>query len=193
MKSKLLWLEEQMPSEKQNVKKSLLIIGAGIYAMIAFEIADCMGCYGRIDFVDDFRKETPVGFKTVGTTSDLAKLAGEYDEVTVAIGNPEVRLALLKKMSEEYSSKIATLISPRAWVSRFAKIGPGCIVEPMAVIHPECELELGCIVSSGAVINHGSNCEMGVHVDCNATVEGYCLVPKCTKIGCGEAYREKKL
>ena len=182
-----------MPSEQQAVKRSLLIIGAGTYAVIAFEIADSMGCYGRIDFVDDMRTETPVGIKTVGTTSDLQNFAKEYDEVIVAIGNPEVRLSLLKKMSDAYSLKPATLVSPRAYVSRFAVIASGCIVEPMAVIHAECVLEPGCIVSAGAVINHACVCEMGVHVDCNATVEGYCFVPKCTKIGCGEIYREKKL
>ena len=31
----------------------------------------------------------------------------------------------------------------------------------------------------------------GVHVDCNATVEGYCLVPAGTKICSGEVYKRK--
>ena len=34
-------------------------------------------------------------------------------------------------------------------------------------------------------------CCDGVHVDCNATVAGYCLVPAGTKVCSGEVYQRK--
>ena len=34
-------------------------------------------------------------------------------------------------------------------------------------------------------------CCDGVHVDCNVTVEGYCLVPAGTKVCSGEVYQRK--
>lgn len=40
-------------------------------------------------------------------------------------------------------------------------------------------------------MNHATTCCDGVHVDCNATVEGYCLVPARTKICSGEVYKRK--
>ncbi len=40
--------------------RHLLIIGAGQYGMVAKEIAESMGCFDRIDFVDDV-SDTAVG------------------------------------------------------------------------------------------------------------------------------------
>ena len=39
------------------MNKNLLIVGAGTYAVVAFEIAADTRCFDRIDFVDDKRKK----------------------------------------------------------------------------------------------------------------------------------------
>lgn len=170
------------------MNKNLLIVGAGVYAVVASEIATDMGCFDKIDFIDDKRTETPNGIAVVGTTKDLDKLAIQYSNIIVAIGNPEVRLSILKRIREETPYRIVSLISPQAYVSPSAQIQYGCIIEPMAVVHTGCVLAEGCIVSAGAVINHVSMCGTGVHVDCNATVRGHTLVPAGIKIECGEVY-----
>lgn len=53
------------------MNKNLLIIGASTYGVVASEIAADMGCFEKIDFVDDERKTTPNGIDTVGTTRDI--------------------------------------------------------------------------------------------------------------------------
>lgn len=57
------------------MKKNLLIIGAGIYGVVAFEIATEMGCFDKIDFIDDERKTTPNGIEVIGTTKDIEELS----------------------------------------------------------------------------------------------------------------------
>lgn len=171
------------------MNKNLLIVGAGIYGVVASEIAADMGCFEKIGFVDDGRKTTPNGIEVVGTTRDIGELAVEYSNIIVAIGNPEVRLSLLSRIKEETPYRIVSLVSPKAYVSPSAQIMSGCIIEPMAVVHTSCMICPGCIISAGSVVNHASMCYDGVHVDCNATVEGYCFVPAGTKICCGETYK----
>lgn len=173
------------------MNKNLLIIGAGTYGIVASEIAADMGCFEKIDFVDDERKTTPNGIEVISTTRDIDELAVEYSNIIVAIGNPEVRLSLLNRIKEETPYRIVSLVSPKAYVSPSAQIMSGCIVEPMAVVHTSCVICPGCIISAGAVVNHATMCCDGVHVDCNATVDGYCLVPAGTKICSGEVYRKK--
>ena len=168
------------------MNKNLLIICAGTYSVVASEIAADMGCFEKIDFIDDERKTTPNSIEVVGTTKDIEELAVEYRNIVVAIGNSNVKLALLNRIKQETAYRIVSLISPKA------QIGEGCVVEPMAVVHTGCMIATGCIISAGAVINHVSMCCDGVHVDCNATVEGYCLVPAGTKICCGEVYKRKE-
>lgn len=172
------------------MNKNLLIVGAGIYAVVASEIAADMGLFDKIDFVDDMKKETPTGSKVIGTTDDLTVLATNYDSIVVAIGNPKVRLAMLERIKAETSYQIVSLVSPRAYISPSAQVKQGCIVEPMAVVQSGCVIGEGCIISAGAVVNHASICFDGVHVDCNATVDGYCKVPSGLKICSGEVFRK---
>lgn len=171
--------------------KNLLIVGAGTYGVVAYEIAIDMGCFKKISFVDDEREMAPNGIKTIGTIQDIDELANEYSNIIVAIGNSETRLSLLNKISEETPYRIVSFISPKAYIAHSAQIMAGCIIEPMAVVQTGCLISTGCIISAGAVINHISICCDGVHVDCNATVDGYCLVPAGTKICSGEVYRRK--
>lgn len=169
----------------------LLIVGAGTYAAVAAEIAASMGCFERIAFIDDGRKTTANGKPVIGTTEDICRLSDEYDSIVVAIGDPEIRLALLERLKTQSSFRIATLISPRAYVSPSAQIAEGCVIEPMAVVHTGCRIARGCIISAGAVINHETTCHEGVHVDCNATVAGYACVPAKKKVFCGEIFQQK--
>lgn len=48
------------------MNQNLLIIGAGIYGLVAKEIAESMGCFRQIDFVDDGAKKTPDGTPVIG-------------------------------------------------------------------------------------------------------------------------------
>ncbi len=170
------------------MNKNLLIVGAGIYAVLASEIAADMGCFDAIDFVDDEKKETSSGRQVIGTTQDIENLMATYGNIVVAIGNPEVRLSMIEKIKKETTYRVVSLISPRAYVSPSAQVMSGCIIEPMAVVHTGCVISEGCIISAGAVINHASQCQSGVHVDCNATVKGYCTVPAKTKVCAGDVY-----
>lgn len=170
------------------MNKNLLIVGAGVYGLVAKEIAESMNCFDKIAFVDDARKITPDGIETVGGTCDIKTLINDYQNVVVAMGNPSVRISLLQKL-ESLSCEIVTLVSPYAYVAPSAQIGKGCIIEPMAVVHTQARLCKGCLISAGAVVNHASVCEEGVHVDCNATVIGDTVVPFGTKVCSGQVFK----
>ena len=165
-----------------------MIVGAGTYALLAYEIAYDMKQFDKIDFVDDHKAKAPTGDMIVGKIDDLCNLSCTYSDVIVAIGNPDVRQHLLERIKSETNLNIVTLLSPRAYVAPSAQILEGVIVEPLSVIHTSCVIKRGCFISAGAVINHESICEECVHVDCNATVLGYSAVPAKTKVLSGMVY-----
>ena len=171
------------------MNNNLLIIGAGVYGLVAKEIAESMDCFEKIAFADDMSKNAPDGTEVIASTNVLNLLVADYHNVIVAIGNPQIRLNLIDKL-EQLPCKIVTLISPFAHISKTAKIYCGSIIEPMAVIHTGCIVKKGCIVSAGAVINHYSTLENGVHVDCNATVSGNTTVPDRTKVFSGQVFKQ---
>lgn len=170
--------------------RNLLIVGAGSYSIIAYEIAQDMGCFQKIDFIDENKLKTLTNIPVLGKFSDLVQLSEEYTDVIVSIGNPDVRLKLIKRINEETNLKVCSLISPRAYVSKSAYISRGCIVEPMAVVQSLCKIKRGCLISAGAVINHESILEEGVHVDCNAIVPSYSNVPTKTKVHYGNVFTD---
>lgn len=171
------------------INKNLIIVGAGAYGIVALELAEEMKCFSEIDFVDDFKKTSANGKKVIGTTNSLNELSSKYGNIAVAIGNPEIRASLIKKIEEETSFNIISLISDKAYVSHSAKIEKGCIIEPMAVVHTGCVISKACIISVGAVVNHFSKCCPFVHVDCNAVIEGESIVPEKTKITSCTVYK----
>lgn len=175
------------------MKKNLLIVGAGSYGLVAKDIAENIGCFCRIAFVDDNKNETSDGIEIIGKLSDVDNLIQDFSDIIVAIGNSRIRIDLIKKYSLSAKYNIAKLISPRAYVSPSTQIGKGCIIEPMVVVNAKCKIEDGCIISAGAVLNHDSTCCEGVHVDCNATVDCYCEVPRLTKVKSGEVFSKIRL
>lgn len=175
------------------MNNNLLIVGAGIYGLVVMEIAESLGSFGKIDFIDDRATQTPSGTAVIGTTADISKLSKKYQNCIVAIGNPNVRLSLTKKIEDETNCKIISLISPCAYVAPSAKIAKGCVIEPMAVVHSLCKLGTGCLVSAGAVVNHASVLCDGCHADCNSTVLGNKIVPAKTKICSGEVFGKNSI
>lgn len=171
---------------------NLLIVGAGSYGAVAEEIAETMGCFEKIAFVDDFRTVSANGKSVIGTTKQLQALSEQFGNVVVAVGLSKKREELFEEIREKTSCEIVSLISPRAYVSPNAQVGKGCIIEPMAVIHTNCVISDGCIISAGAVVNHFCKCLEYVHLDCNSTVEGESVVPFGVKICGGEVYNSKK-
>lgn len=175
------------------MSKKLLIIGAGTYALLAYEIACDTGEFDTIDFVDDQKTVSPIGTPIVGTTGALPLLANGFTDIIVAIGNPHVRLSLLDRIEQDTNLRIANLISPHAYVAPSAVLATGIVVEPHATVHTLCRIERGCLICAGAVVNHESVCEEGCHIDCNATVPGYVTVPSKTKVPCGTVYVGKSI
>lgn len=170
------------------MQKNLLIIGAGMYAVVAYEIATEIGDFQKIDFVDDVKTQTPNGAFVVGRIRDVARLSSQYAGIVVAIGNAQIRVSLIDQIEQVAPNRIVTLISPKAHVSPSAQLAKGCLIEPMAVVHSNCVLDEACIISAGAVVNHAAICRKGVHIDCNATVAGYVVVPEYTKVPAGHTY-----
>lgn len=169
-----------------------MIVGAGVYGVVAYEIAIAMQCFNKIGFVDDEKEVDSNGMRGIGKIKDIETLNGQYNHIIVAIGDSKTRLSLLKRIEEETSYTIATLLSPKAYVAPSAQIKMGSIIEPMAVIHSLSVISIGCIISAGAIVNHASVCGDGVHVDCNVVVKGNTVVPTGTKIQSGAIYGNNK-
>lgn len=160
------------------MENHLLILGAGQYSFVARETAEAMGCFGRIDCLDDNNPEA------IGKLSDYLKLFGEYTHAFVAMGNPALRLEWLEKL-EAAGYRLPVLCSPKAYVAPSARVMGGCIMEPMAVVQSNAVIKRGCLICAGSIVNHNAVVEAGCQIDCGAIVRSNTTVPDGTKVSCG--------
>ena len=174
---------------------NLLILGAGQYGVMAAEIAEAMGIFDCIAFLDDSfatrhpeRSEGSSKVSLIGTITDLPNFAAQFNFGFVAIGNPALRRKLTEQLQQNNFS-LATLVHPTAYVSPSAQIKPGCCVEPNATVQTGAVIKLASFIASGAVIRHNATVGEFCHVDCNAVVNTLAVVPADTHILAQETYR----
>ena len=121
----------------------LLIIGAGGHGKCCYDIAQRMGNFSQIDFVDD-NAEIVFGKKVVGKSDDLHMLKKDYDSAFVAIGNNEIRYNITQKLIE-IGYSIPILSDPSSVISSFSEIGKGTVVFPNSVVEATAIIGEGCI------------------------------------------------
>lgn len=146
------------------MKNNLLILGAGHYGSVVYDIALSTGLYDNIDFLDD-----NISDRTIGKLLDSEKFINEYNCAIVAIGNVETRNYWIYKLIE-FGFLVPVLVHPSAVISPSACIGIGTIVEPLATIQANTTVGKGCLICSGAVLKHNSVVEDWCYIDCNSTV-----------------------
>ncbi|WP_407450197.1 hypothetical protein [Fibrobacter sp.] len=168
--------------------KNLLILGAGQYGQMAAEIAQEMGIFAKIAFLDDsfLACHPEQATRVEGSMADLPKFAADYRYGFVAIGNPALRRRLTEQLLQNNMTP-ATLVHPTAYVSPSAKLEPGCCIEPLAVVQTDAVLGTATFVASGAVVRHNAVVGEYCHVDCNAVVNSTANVPAGTHILAQEA------
>lgn len=158
----------------------LLILGAGQYGLVAKEVAEVMGCFTQIDFLDDHSEIA------IGKLNDIENM--EYDAAFVAIGNPAVRSQWLQRID-----KLATLIHPKAVISPSAVIGEGSIFEAGTVISTDAKIGKGTIVMANSVVGHNAAVGDCCQLKYNCTIPENCVVPDKIKVDCNVVFRDMSL
>lgn len=171
---------------------TLLIVGAGGHGEVVADIAESLGCYSEIGFLDDSRtpgENGPLGYSILGGLSEARVHPGA--DFVVAIGNPGSRRAIMEQL-QSLGHRVVTLVHPSAVVSRHAVLGAGTVVMPGAVIGPSVSIGVGGIVNTSASIDHDCRLSDFVHVSVGSHVAGTVTVGEGTWIGAGAVISNNK-
>lgn len=163
--------------------KNLYLIGGGGHCNSCIDVIEQENIYS-IKGIFDISKnigDKILGYKVIGTDNDIEKYIQDnnYFLVTIGqIGDPDKRL--------NYSTlNLATIISPRAYVSKHSTIGKGTIIMHDAIINANAKIGKNCIINSKSLVEHdaivGDNC----HISTTAVVNGSVVVGDETFIGSG--------
>ena len=157
----------------------LIILGSGGFGRTVADVAEQLGLYSNIAFLDDNSPDA------LGKCGDFLRFAQEDTEFYPAFGNNQLRVSWIHKL-QSHNCCVSTLVHPRAYVSPKATLAEGTVVLPGAIVNTNTVVGVGGIINCGAIVDHDCVLQEGVHVCLNAVVKADNHLPAYIKVEAGQ-------
>jgi sugar O-acyltransferase (sialic acid O-acetyltransferase NeuD family) len=175
------------------MKPKLILIGGGGHCKSCIDVIEQENKFTIAGIVDiNTSISDLLGYPLLGHDEDLAKLKLSYDYALITIGQiktPAIRIRLLD-YAKSLGFKFPAIISPRAYVSKHAKIGNGTIVMHDALINAGAIVGDNCIINSKSLIEHDAVIEDSCHISTGAIINGGVVIRQGTFVGSNAVTKE---
>ena len=174
--------------------KNIILIGGGGHCKSVIDVIEQEGRFEISGIIDkpELLGSRILGYPVIGNDSDLEVLAKKYQYALITVGqikSPELRISLFDS-AVKAGFLLATIISPRAYVSKHAEIGQGTVVIHDAIVNANASIGDNCIINSKALIEHDCSISKHCHISTNATINGGVTVESGCFIGSGSTTKE---
>jgi len=172
-------------SDPASVRQmNLLILGAGSQGPVVKEIAEAIGIFEEIAFLDD----DPGNALAIGPLKDVEKLKARFSMATVSFGDSHLRERWMDRI-DQCGYIVPTLIHPSATISPSAKIGRAAVIEARCIVSAGAAVGRGVILSGACVIETNVRIGQFVHIGSSATVTKGAAVEDYQRIPSGTVVR----
>ena len=176
------------------MKKEILLIGGGGHCKSVIDVIEMEGVFQIAGIID---QEELIGqkvfdYEVIWCDDDLEKLSAKYNYACITIGQvktPQIRIKLYK-MLKESGYKLPVIISPLAYVSKYAHIKEGTIIMHHALVNANAKIGSSCIINTKALVEHDSTIEDNCHISTGAIVNGGVVVKSGTFYGSNATSKE---
>jgi sugar O-acyltransferase (sialic acid O-acetyltransferase NeuD family) len=172
----------------------MILIGGGGHCKSCIDVIEQAGEHEIAGILDrpELVGQKVLGYEIIGSDDRIEKLASEGYSFMVTVG--QIRSAQLRKKLFgkllKHNAKVATVISPRAYVSKHATVGEGTVVMHDALINADVCIGKNCIINSKALVEHDAKVEDHCHISTAAVVNGGVVVQEGTFFGSGAVSKE---
>lgn len=170
--------------------KRLALLGASGHGKVVADTALATGWH-EVEFFDDaWPARTANGaWPVTGDSATLQQRMQEFDGVLVSIGDCSTRWEKHQWL-QSIAAPLVNIVHPSAQVSRYANLGSGSVVMPLAVINVDAQIGQACIINTGATVDHDCVLEHAVHVSPGVHLSGSVRVGTGAWIGVGAAVKQ---
>lgn len=146
--------------------KKIVVLGSSGHAKSIIDILETLDIE-IVGFLDSFK---PVGqkilrYKILGGINALLNCEKKFgtNNLVVGIGDNQMRKKIVCEIKTLNNSLFfPSIVSPRAYVSKYSSVGEGSIVFNGSFINVESNIGRFCVVNSGCIVEH------------NTIIEDYC-------------------
>lgn len=169
--------------------KPLILIGGGGHCKSCIDIIEQEQQFKIIGILDSNLSQQGIlevlGYPILGGDEQLPLIRKQVSNALITIG--QIKTALVRKKLYKILKKLdfhlPTIISPLAYVSRYATIQEGSIVMHHAMINASVSIGKMCIINTKALIEHDCIIQDFCHISTGAILNGGCIVGKQSFIG----------
>ena len=160
--------------------KKVILVGAFHEIIELCELCN----YTIIGIIDNNISGEYYGYKILGSDSDAPNLYEQYSNCKLIITPDQ---PVIRKKIVTYYSKIGytfeTLISPNAFVSKYAILGEGCVVQSGVNISAGCEISNFVKLNVNSNVMHDNIIGDFVTIAPNTVLLGYVSIGEMSYIG----------
>ena len=172
----------------------ILLIGGGGHCRSCIDVIEAEGKYKIAGIVNQPGGNTdPVlGYEVLGDDGDLPELFKKYTIALITVGqikSADLRVKLFQQL-RSLGFELATIISPRAYVSKNACLGVGTIVMHDALVNTEARIGNNCILNTKSLVEHDAIVEDHCHISTGSIVNGGTVIREKTFVGSNTITKE---
>lgn len=169
--------------------KKLILVGAGGHCNSCIDVIELDGQFEIIGLVDTKENigKSCRGYEITYTDDDIEELAKSDCYFFISLGqikSAELRKKLTEKILKS-GGKLATIISPLAYVSKTAEVGEGTIIMHHAILNSDVRVGKNSIINTKSLLEHGVKVGDFCHISTGAIVNGDTHVEDACFIGSG--------
>jgi len=176
------------------MKEQILLIGGGGHCHAVIDVIELENKYDIVGIIDkkELVGKEVLGYKIIGSDDNLEELFKKYKNAVVTVGQVKssaLRVKLFNKL-KNIGYSLPTIISPLAYVSKYASIDDGSVVMHQALVNSNAKVGKNCIINTKALIEHDSSIEDNCHISTASVINGGVTVKEGTFFGSNATSKE---
>ena len=176
------------------MKEKILLIGGGGHCHSVIDVIEQENKYeiiGIVDTKENIGKKV-LNYEVIACDDDLETIFQTYKNAVITVGHiksNELRKKLYTKV-KEIGFNLPTIISPLAYVSKYAKVDEGTVVFHQALVNANSKIGKNCIINTKALIEHDVIVEDNCHISTASVLNGGVIVKENTFYGSNTTSKE---
>jgi sugar O-acyltransferase (sialic acid O-acetyltransferase NeuD family) len=175
-------------------RPEILLIGGGGHCKSVIDVIEQEGKYTIVGIVD--KKELlgtkVLNYEVIACDNDLESLFQKYKYACVTVGQIQsnsLRVKLFTKL-KDIGFTLPAIISPLAYLSKYATLDEGTVVHHHALINSAAKIGKNCIINSKALIEHDVRVGDHCHISTAAVVNGGVVIENGSFFGSNATSKE---
>ena len=176
------------------MKEKIVLIGGGGHCHSVIDVIEQTNKYeiiGIVDTKENIGKKV-LDYEIIACDDDLETIFKTCKKAVITIGHiktNELRKKLFEK-TKNIGFTFPTIVSPFAYVSKYALVDEGTVVMHHALINANAKIGKNCIINTKALIEHDAVIEDNCHISTASVINGGVIVKENTFVGSNSVSKE---